>query len=178
MIWSWFSMRTECCGATVLSGSVLQVTHASARVGILGWSMIVLCGLLAGCIPIPVRNPSGPIPQSRDPISEQRWSKFVSGVTTRAEVLLALGEPDSRGPGDKQFSYISAVGLGGVSWWDVPLVSVVGGESYRVQRLLIRFDDVGIVSAVEPESRTCVLKPSTAMKVNDSACPSDLLTDN
>jgi hypothetical protein len=117
---------------------------------------VVCCGVLSACIPIPIPRPSGPIAESRTPMGGQSLSKVVPKETTRTEVLLLLGEPDRRGPNDRWILYTSVAGIGGVGWADVPIVKEVGlDRTYTVRRVTIEFDDLGVVSAVESEVKTC-----------------------
>jgi hypothetical protein len=78
---------------------------------------------------------------------------------TRTEVLLLLGEPDVRGADDQWFSYTSYVGLGGVTWGDVPLVSTAGTERYLLRRFVVQFDNSGVISDVQSQQQTCVVGP-------------------
>jgi hypothetical protein len=76
-------------------------------------------------------------------------------------VLLELGEPDGRGSDDQWFTYGSAVRRGGLRW---ALVAASYGGAGAVgsidswdtsRRLTIRFDDHGVISALDAGQRKC-----------------------
>jgi outer membrane protein assembly factor BamE (lipoprotein component of BamABCDE complex) len=127
---------------------------------------LAACALLsAGCIPIvalPTLDST-----SRGNVPTAVPSELLVGTSSRIDVLLALGEPDGRGPDDRWFSYASTKtwGTGGVLIVP-PLVSGVfaGGES--VSRLLITFDDAGSLSEARLESRNC---PQAGLYVSAAA---------
>lgn len=115
-----------------------------------------LAMLLAGCIPIPLtaRDDSG----SRQNVADQVPTSIVAGDTTRADVLLALGEPDGTTEHGTQFTYTRVsrnsgmlfvfVGMGGGG-------AAVGVESKTYRRLMILFDEQGIVTSARIDRVSC-----------------------
>jgi outer membrane protein assembly factor BamE (lipoprotein component of BamABCDE complex) len=104
----------------------------------------VLCGIaLAGCIIIPVDyHATG----SRHNITMEATNVLRVGVTTRAEVLLALGEPDFVSEDGQRFGYL---------WTKVKAIWAVasygpgaGGEVTRSYLVETTFDGSNRVSDV------------------------------
>lgn len=124
-------------------------------------AIAVLVGTLAGCIvlPVPVHQGSAPSAESRTNI-EGTAPQIVVGRTTRTQVLLTLGEPDGRADDDRWFSYRTQLSRGGWRWaavW-VGLNGVGGtpvGDWNTVRRLVVRFDDSGVVASVEAQEKNC-----------------------
>ena len=117
--------------------------------------MAVACAaFLTGCpVPLPPTYDSG----SRQNVGELIPDFIVNGETTRDDVLLRLGEPDGRGPGDSWFAYGSQYSKGGVLF-----VMAAGGgaaaagvESIRFRRLVVRFDEKGVVTDSAFVERVC-----------------------
>ncbi len=133
---------------------------------------LAACALLsAGCIPIvalPTLDSS-----SRGNVPAAVPSDLLVGTSSRIDVLLALGEPDGRGPDDRWFSmHRRKPGTGGVLIVP-PLISGVfaGGES--VSRLLMTFDEAGSLSEARLENRKCpqaglYMSAATARQANSS----------
>lgn len=93
------------------------------RSGVLrtGWRLALLLALasgLTGCLVIPLNRNSG---NARTNLQGQSPKRFVPGQTTRAEVILALGEPDAVSSDERQLAYRSEKE---VAVW----VVVVGGS--------------------------------------------------
>jgi hypothetical protein len=131
------------------------VTHGGA-------GTLLLAALLAsGCVivPVPEKRTAGPNPASRTNLDAQAEPGIVTGVTTRTQVLLKLGEPDGRGAEDAWFTYASIVERGGWHWYAVVIGPGVAGspvDSWDTsRRLIIRFDAHGVVSAVTLEQKDC-----------------------
>ena len=79
------------------------------RPGVLrtGWRLAFLLALtsgLTGCLVIPLNRNSG---SARTNLQGQSRQRFVPGQTTRAEVILALGEPDAASSDESQLAYRS-----------------------------------------------------------------------
>jgi outer membrane protein assembly factor BamE (lipoprotein component of BamABCDE complex) len=130
------------------------------------WATLAFVGamLLAGCpVPLPPMYDSG----SRQNVGERMPDFIVQGETTRDDVLLRLGEPDGRGPGDRWIAYGSSYRTGGVLF----IIAVGGGgaaagvESVRYRRLVVRFDDQGSVTGATFVERVC---PSYSLLVSGS----------
>jgi hypothetical protein len=115
-------------------------------------------------LPVPVPTTAGPDSASRTNIGDSTPASIEIGTTTRRQILFALGEPDGRGAADQWFTYGALERRGGVQW----LMVVAGGVGYGTtggasrisnwdssQRVMIRFNDLGIVIGVQTEQRNC-----------------------
>jgi hypothetical protein len=94
------------------------------------------------------------VPQSRRNVGDSVPDFIVAGKTTRADVLIALGEPDGAAEGGEQFVYTSVRGRGGFFFF-----SVRGGfdfEKRTYRRLVILFDDAGTVKNSRLEVASCL----------------------
>lgn len=114
---------------------------------------------LSGCVPIPLA--SGYQDASRQNVPGAAPASIVEGASSRADVLLALGEPDRSADDESWFLYGSVYSKGGLV-----LVGAIGGpyaaalvgvgeESMRYRLLTVRFDAAGIVSDVELTQQSC-----------------------
>jgi hypothetical protein len=109
---------------------------------------------LSGC---PVPLPSGDSPGSRHNLTDAVPDFIAIGQTTRADVLLALGEPDAVSEHDTLFSYGRTTRNGGVAF----VVGSAGGfgaisiERMTYRRLAIAFDDAGRVADARIEHVSC-----------------------
>lgn len=122
----------------------------------LRWTPVLVASaaLLSGCpVPLPPTYDSG----SRQNVGEIIPDFIVTGETTRDDILLRLGEPDGRGPGDRWVAYGSQYSKGGVLF-----VMAAGGgagaagvESIRFRRLVVRFDEKGVVADSAFVERVC-----------------------
>lgn len=131
----------------------------------LGCLVVAVAFCLTGCLPIPI-PPLGYPSESRTNLPDRVPEFIVKGKTTREEVLLALGAPDSYAVDGRWMTYSSSRHGGGVAF-------VVGGgytagvvgavNSYEKRLLVVRFDAHSIVSDVALEERTC-------RGLNDAAC--------
>lgn len=119
------------------------------------WAIAAALGL-SGCLPVPI-PPLGPAPEARGNLPAARPEFIREGRTQRADVLLALGAPDRADADERWFAYSSATHQGGVAF----VVGSYGGaggvlvEGYLERRLIVRFDERGVVEAVEFEEKTC-----------------------
>lgn len=87
---------------------------------------------------------------SRGEIPDKSLAFMQTGVTTRADVMLALGEPDIATNNDTWFAYRWVMMTGG--WFFVvPAAAPVGGGSafHKTHALLIEFDAQGVVQRFE-----------------------------
>jgi outer membrane protein assembly factor BamE (lipoprotein component of BamABCDE complex) len=130
--------------------------------------------VLAGCLPVPI-PPLGVPQDSRTNLPTARPGFIREGQTQRADVLLALGAPDRADADERWFAYSSAAHQGGVAF-------VVGGygsaagvlvEGYLERRLIVRFDEHGIVEAVEFEEKVC---PRVGLNEHGASACLDLVT--
>ena len=110
--------------------------------------------VLVGCpIPLPARYESS----SRENLPAEPLDWVTVGVTTREDVLLKLGEADSEAPDGSWLAYGSVYSKGGVVFVLFAGGSAAGGGSERVEyrRLIVSFDDRGVVSAIDTVSQDC-----------------------
>jgi len=98
---------------------------------------------LTGCIPLPI-SPNGYLPGSRSNLPDRQPGFIVPGQTTRAEVLLQLGSPDSEADDQSWFAYSSLRDAGGDTLINPFLVTVANFEMVERQ-LNIRFDSNSVV---------------------------------
>ncbi|MDN0084652.1 hypothetical protein QU487_18110 [Crenobacter sp. SG2305] len=110
---------------------------------------------LAACIILPLSE--GPSPDTRQNITDQVPTFIVAGVTTRAEVLLRLGEPDGTTEHDLQFTYTKGVRTGGLGILMCGGFNCGGGASSKMtyDRLTIQFDDKNVVTSSRLERISC-----------------------
>jgi hypothetical protein len=99
----------------------------------------------------------GPLPDSRTNIAAEVPTFLVSGVTSRAEVLLRLGEPDGAADHDRQFIYMKRVRTSGHGTF----LCAQGGcliwttEGMLYDRLTIQFDEQNKVASSKHEQISC-----------------------
>lgn len=81
----------------------------------------------------------------------------MAGQTTRRDVLLGLGDPDGKAPDERWFAYGSAISHGGIAGVAVGLGNSgsIGRESVEYRRLIVRFDENGVVSSVDWQKKRC-----------------------
>lgn len=107
--------------------------------------LVTAVALFAGCIPIPTPGwVKGEIPAAT-------IAAIEPGRTTRADVLLALGDPEDRLAGDTGFVYPWEEVVGTVSFWTgypmaVPLAGVRGDVCHK---LVVQFRPTGEVARVK-----------------------------
>jgi hypothetical protein len=122
----------------------------------LNWCGVVLAAVavlgLSGCpVPLP---PLGYERQSRTNLPDQVPDFIVTGKTTRQEVLLSLGVPDSYSPDGRWFAYRTSKHAGGVLFV-VPYGGALEVSGTDEQLLIVRFDSSAIVIDATLEKRTC-----------------------
>lgn len=102
--------------------------------------------VLTGCVPIPV-PPMGDWAGSRRNLSDQVPEFIVIGKTTRAEVLLVLGEPDQTTDNDRQFIYRRLSQEGGIAFmYGGGGRGGVTGVPVTLRVLSLNFNENGAVS--------------------------------
>ncbi len=121
---------------------------------------------LSGCLPIPVL-PFGDAENSRQNITDKVPDFIVVGKTTRADVLLLLGDPDRKKDKDERFLYFRQSEEGGIAF-------LVGGAgrggvvgtpvSFRVLTLV--FDGSGVV--VRAKARKLVVRDFLGALADDN----------
>ena len=104
---------------------------------------------LGGCLPVPVL-PFGDRDGSRQNITDQVPDFIAVGKTTRADVLLTLGEPDQKTDNDERFQYVRASEDGGVGF----MFGGAGrggltGVPVTIRVLSVSFDGNGVVSGAQ-----------------------------
>lgn len=132
-----------------------RCANASGTRGLFLASLALVAAAAPGCVPFPVTP--GPFPDSRTNVPAEVPPTIATGHTTRREVLFELGEPDGLGPGDRWYSYGSAISHGGVGGL-FPTRSDIAAltrESVEFRRLLVRFDAAGVVSDVRIDTKHC-----------------------
>ena len=97
-----------------------------------GWfpavSLALSAALIAGCVVLPVPTPA----TGSDIVADDAIGAVRPGATTRADVLLALGDPTESEDADRFFAYDWKVSHGAIVWaWAIaPNAGGVGG--YRL----------------------------------------------
>lgn len=109
----------------------------------------------AACIVVPLSRRDSP--DTRQNIGEEVPAFIVAGATSRADVLLALGEPDGASDNGAQFVYTRGARLGGLFFAGCGYVTCAGGSTEKMayDRLIIRFDDAGAVLGARHERVSC-----------------------
>lgn len=107
---------------------------------------------LSGCV-IPVPYPSGYYGPRRN-VGYAVPDFIVSGKTTREEVLLALGQADGRALDESWLSFGVVYRKGGVVIATYPPVGP-DFDSYETRRLVVFFDELGVVESAQVESKAC-----------------------
>lgn len=94
------------------------------RVWRAGPPLAAIC--LAGCVVLPVPTP----PTGSEIVGDEAMSAVKPGMTTRADVLLALGDPSESEEADRFFAYDWKVSHGAIVWaWGIaPNVGGAGGH--------------------------------------------------
>ena len=115
---------------------------------------LLLSLTLLGC-PVPI--PPGYDSSSRENLSSEATVNLVPGITTREDILLKFGEADGAAEDGSWLAYGSIYGKGGVIF----VVAAGGGaagagaELTEYSRLVVTFDDKGILKAADFVSRDC-----------------------
>jgi hypothetical protein len=98
--------------------------------------------VLTGCLILPLSDDAAPT-SGKAVVRPSALEEFRAGESTRADVLLRLGEPTERRGNDRVFVY----------GWEVPRVAIIvfAGPGFATSLgtkkcAAIRFDDRGIVS--------------------------------
>lgn len=126
---------------------------------------------LTGCpVPLVPRDLQG----SRQNLGEIRPEFIVERLTTREDILLRLGEPDGRWAEDRWFAYGSRRSEGGVLLMFGRATTSVSSEAIRYRRLLLRFDEQGLVEGASFIDRLC---PSYALRLESTVAESEPCLD-
>lgn len=118
-------------------------------------TIITLISMILTACPIPI--PKGDLFDSRQNLGDSVPEFIVVGKTTRAEILLALGEPDGASEHSEWFVYLRTASTGGVAF----VVAAGGGmggvsfEGMTARRLHIYFDTDGVVKKATHDTVAC-----------------------
>ena len=124
---------------------------SAAMRGLLASALAALLLGLSGCVPIPTL-PFGDKEWSRQNIGDSVPGFIVIGQTTRADVMLALGDPDRRAENDTRFFYVRTPEEGGIAFLvGGGMRGGVIGTPLTFRLLTIRFDASGVVSEAKSE---------------------------
>ena len=82
---------------------------------------------------------------------------FIAGQTSRADVLLAIGEPDLAADDESWMAYESIYGKGGVLFVVAGggAAGGVGSEKVQHRYLVLEFDANGLVSTADFVDKSC-----------------------
>lgn len=112
-------------------------------------AVVLLAGCTAGCIVIP--TPEFDSGAARANINKKTPRQFEVGKTTRAEVVLTLGEPDAVSPDERKLAYRSEKICG---FWAVGgYGSAAGGPIEKDRYLVAEFNAQGVLQKMERSSR-------------------------
>ena len=113
-------------------------------------SLLIVLGtgwLITGCIVAPIPHPKGATAMSRAPVGNEKTASFRPAVTTREDVVLALGEPDFSWDGDRVLCYGWSTSM--VNWVFVTCFASANYEQPENYFLLIEFDGAGRLKRFE-----------------------------
>jgi len=110
--------------------------------------------LLQGCV-IPIPVPERYHYTSRQNLGHCVPDFIVPGKTTREDVLLALGQADGAALDESWLSYGCAYGKGGVFVFVYPSPAMPAFEAVEYRRLVVYFDEAGVVDRAQWDQRTC-----------------------
>ena len=116
--------------------------------------IVIVAVLLVGCVPLPLA--SGDLDTSRRNVGDRLPDFIVAGRTTRADVLLALGEPDMVSEHGAWISYNRATRDSGAAYvFPYGSGAVYFTESVTYRRLIVYFDEQGAVIDAHADRTTC-----------------------
>lgn len=120
----------------------VEIRSHLPRTGCRWWSRMLALGALSltsGCIVLPTPHiDSG---ETRTNICEQTANRFAVGAATRADVLLALGEPDAVTPDESRFAFRREKIVG--VWFVGGYGSAAGGSIDADRYFVTEFDAGG-----------------------------------
>jgi len=128
--------------------------------------------LLAACVVIPTEFVG-----THKGVPDAVVRGIQPGTTTRADILLQLSEPWTRGTGDGYFvySWVESLGGGAAVGGVFPIVGLVGGvveTGFRCHCLAIQFGDLGQVERV-----TVLTDAGTAVDMTVFPCPDERMQE-
>ena len=110
--------------------------------------------MLPACvIPLPIQEAYRH--GSREELGAATLESIVTGKTTREEVLLRLGQPDGAALDESWLSYGCVRSKGGVLVFIYPSPAMPAFETVDYTRLVVYFDEAGVVERTQFEQRTC-----------------------
>lgn len=110
--------------------------------------------VLAACvIPLPIQE--GYRDGSRENLHAVAQESIVAGKTTREDVLLSLGPPDSAALDESWLLYSCMRSQGGLLVFIYPSPAVPAFETVEYTRLVVYFDDAGLVERTRFEQQVC-----------------------
>lgn len=110
--------------------------------------------VLAACvIPLPIQE--GYRHGSRENLGPAAQQSIVAGKTTREDVLLSLGPPDSAALDESWLLYACARSQGGMLLFIYPSPAVPAFQTVEYTRLVVYFDDTGVVERTRFEQQVC-----------------------
>ncbi|HSH10034.1 MAG TPA: hypothetical protein VK995_06570 [Oceanipulchritudo sp.] len=105
--------------------------------------LVLILGLLAGCIHVPVPMPEGEAIYGRHVFDEADLAFFQTGEVTRADVLFRFGEPDLSSTDERVIGYVWENFAGVYIVLMFPYIPVAGGTWPRTHLVLMEFDGDG-----------------------------------
>jgi hypothetical protein len=118
------------------------------------WPLALAAALAAGtsgCLVIP--TPEFDTGQARANINRHTPKQLEPGKTTRAEVVMALGEPDAVSPDESKLAYRSEKVCG--LWFIGGYGAAAGGPITRDRYLVAEFDALSVLQKAERTSTWC-----------------------
>jgi len=109
-----------------------QAAHKPRGISLVGLLVAAMC--LTGCIVLPVPTP----PTGSEIVGDDAMSPIKPGMSTRTDVLLALGDPNESEESDRFFAYDWKVSYGAIVWaWGIARnVGGAGGHRLWAYRCL------------------------------------------
>jgi hypothetical protein len=124
----------------------------STRIPARGILIALTSMIFVACMPVPLLR--GDEDYSRNNIGDKVPEFVVPGKTTRADVLLSLGEPDGASENGIQFTYTRVTSNGGLGF-AISTSTLYRAEGMTYRRLIILFDETGIVTSAKHEQVSC-----------------------
>jgi len=115
---------------------------------------LMAVALLPACvIPLPIAEAHRQ--GTRENLGDAAKEFIVAGKTTRRDVLLRLGQPFGAALDESWVMYVCVRSKGGVLVFIYPSPAFPAFETVDYTRLVIYFDEAGVVERTQLEQRTC-----------------------